>query len=65
MLLDPPGTTKPWQHFPYNSPKHFAQFAYKVLCFGQDKHEEAQIFPDDSLDAVYRLLKMIVLVRSD
>lgn len=25
MLLDPPGPAKPWQHFPYNSPKHLAK----------------------------------------
>lgn len=24
-LLDPPGPTKPWQHFPYNSPRHLAE----------------------------------------
>lgn len=65
MLLDPPGTTKPWQHFPYNSPKHFAHFAYKVLSLGQGEYEEAQIFPADSPDAVCRLLKKIVLVRPD
>lgn len=65
MLLDPPGTTKPWQHFPYNSHEHFAHFASKVLSLGQGEHEEAQIFRADSPDAVCRLLKKIVLVRPD
>lgn len=43
--------------------QHLAHFAYKVLNLGQGKHEEAPLFPDDSPDAVCRLLKKIVLLR--
>lgn len=39
MLLDPPGPTKSWQHFPYNSSKHLAKKSVSCLRILSTEHQ--------------------------